>query len=180
VVIVGGAVLVVGLIVLAFDDGRDHDDPVDRGDRSDNAAPSTDQAPTRVFELGVTTDDGRVQLDVPECRRADPRSVRISEHGGPMVWQANADEPTPLDQLVIGVAPEGFDEVVGLAKPLDADTTYDAELWVGYPGVERPSLLGGARTTFVPDDLRSDRTWVAERFVAPNDYQSAACPVSGG
>lgn len=150
-------------------------------------------------DLGVTVDDeGAIVALVPSCFDGRTGALQVVGPDQAVLWRVEAEEPLPVRTFVIGVAPEGFQEVVALPAGLDPAAIYDVQL---LPDAESGSTssstttttappeggttttsdeplfeqVGGAHTEFRPADLVAGEIYFASQRVAPDEFASAAC-----
>jgi hypothetical protein len=133
------------------------------------------------FPAGVTGGpSGPITARVPGCGSPQFSLVRLVAPDGSVVWSAEALRPTDVERLTIGRAPPGFRDTVPLpARPLDAEATYDLQLFAIRPTGESlesdVALAFGTTARFRPADLRPDRVWVDGRLVPADRFEQVAC-----
>lgn len=148
-----------------------------------------DDIDTTPAHLGVSSDPtGVITARVPPCHSGVAAALQLLAPDDAVLWRAEAEEQQELSVFTIGLAPEGFTDVVPLAAPLDPAVDYEVQLLffsrVSSTGGVSPGavaadddlqLFGGARTTFRPDTLQTDTVFFDAHSVAPDDFDTAAC-----
>lgn len=107
------------------------------------------------------TPDGHVLVD-PAGGNGSFAAVVLRGSDGTVLWRADATgQSHPVSELRVGVAPQGFRDLVPLTGPLDPRASYVIELYVIHPPPEPAGatayLIGGGTATFRPIDLRPNR-----------------------